>query len=128
MLLAQLRSWGSVSCPQILRFLVWSLTPLRFCVARRQDPPADSVVVQDAQTGFTFGQFASDNGLTFRIALPSPIPDPVPDTGYDSVIQVISPIAIGWAGLAWGGSMTYNPLTIVWRNGDDVTVTSRMAL
>jgi hypothetical protein len=46
---------------------------------------------------------------------------------YDTVIQVVSPNDIGWLGLAWGGSMTYNPLTVSWANGGSVVVSSRYA-
>ncbi|OIW24733.1 CBD9-like protein [Coniochaeta ligniaria NRRL 30616] len=90
--------------------------------ASAQDP--DSKQVVDAETGFTFGQYVSDQGISFRIA----IPDPAPATGsYDAVVQIAAPIAIGWAGIAWGGSMTYNPLTIVWKSGTDVVLSSRFA-
>jgi hypothetical protein len=82
-------------------------------------------VVVDAETGFTFGQYVSDQGIVFRVA----IPDPAPATGgYDAVVQIAAPNAIGWAGMAWGGSMTYNPLTIVWKSGTDVVLSSRFAL
>jgi hypothetical protein len=81
-------------------------------------------VVVDAETGFTFGQYVSDQGISYRIG----IPDPAPTTGgYDAVVQIAAPIAMGWAGLAWGGSMTYNPLTIAWKSGNDVVVSSRFA-
>ncbi|KAB5582797.1 hypothetical protein GE09DRAFT_1167037 [Coniochaeta sp. 2T2.1] len=90
--------------------------------ASAQDP--DSKQVVDAETGFTFGQYVSDQGISFRVA----IPDPAPATGgYDAVLQIAAPNEIGWAGFAWGGSMTYNPLAIVWKNGNSVTLSSRFA-
>jgi len=88
-----------------------------------QDP--DSKQVVDAETGFTFGQYVSDQGISFRIAIPDPAPA---DASYDAVFQIAAPTAIGWAGLAWGGSMTYNPLTIAWKSGTDVVLSSRFAL
>lgn len=92
-------------------------------LAYAQDP--DSHVVVDTETGFTFGEYISDQGITYRLA----IPDQAPTTGgYDAVVQIAAPIAIGWAGMAWGGSMTYNPLTLAWRSGTDVIVSSRFAL
>ncbi|KAK1767896.1 CBD9-like protein [Phialemonium atrogriseum] len=93
-------------------------------LTRRQVPPADSTVVVDAETGFTFGQFITDNGIEYRIALPDPIPA---NTPYDVVLQVAAPHEIGWAGISWGGSMTYSPLTVAWPNDKDVTVSSRYA-
>ncbi len=48
-------------------------------------------------------------------------------TPFDVVVQIAAPLSVGWAGLAWGGSMTYNPLTIVWANGKTPVLSSRMA-
>lgn len=93
-------------------------------IGPRQDPPADSVQVVDEVTGFTFGQYVSDNGISYRIAIPSPI---AANAAYDVVLQVAAPLAVGWAGIGWGGSMTYNPLTIGWQNGDGVMTSSRFA-
>lgn len=90
--------------------------------ASAQDP--DSRQVVDAETGFTFGQYVSDQGISYRIAIPDPAPT---NASYDAVIQIAAPIAIGWAGMAWGGSMTYNPLTIAWKSGTDVVLSSRFA-
>ncbi|KAK4444156.1 cellobiose dehydrogenase [Podospora aff. communis PSN243] len=56
----------------------------------------------------------------YRIA----IPDNASGT-FDTVLEIISPISLGWAGFAWGGSMTANPLTVAWPNGQKVTVSSR---
>jgi len=43
------------------------------------------------------------------------------------IVQIMSPIYLGWIGIAWGGDMTYNPLGIAWMNGKSVTLSSRMA-
>ncbi|GAB1309850.1 Cellobiose dehydrogenase [Madurella fahalii] len=62
----------------------------------------------------------SASNPTFRIA--------VPDAGsapFDTLLQIIAPVSIGWAGFAWGGGMTTNPLTVAWPNGNNVTVSSR---
>ncbi len=82
----------------------------------------DSVKFVDSVTNFTFSQYTNDKGIAYRIAVPDKA-----NTTYDTVVQIVAPISVGWAGLAWGGSMTYNPLTIVWVNGKDVVVSSRMA-
>jgi len=87
---------------------------------------ADSVVVRDSETGFTFSQYQAQykigKTITFRVATPSP---PTPGVPYDAVIQVIAPSDVGWCGLAWGGRMTNGPLTVAWQNGQSVTVSSR---
>lgn len=49
---------------------------------------------------------------------------------YESVLQIVSPISIGWVGFSWGGTMPYVPLTIGWVNKAASTAiySSRMAL
>ena len=49
---------------------------------------------------------------------------------FDTVLQIVSPIANGWVGFAWGGTMPYVPLTIGWVNAAANTTiySSRMAL
>ncbi|TEA15649.1 Cellobiose dehydrogenase [Colletotrichum sidae] len=71
-----------------------------------------------------FAAYTNEAGITFGIAIPDGVAQGTP---YDAIVQITAPVEVGWAGLAWGGSMTYNPLTIVWVNGDSVTVSSRMA-
>jgi hypothetical protein len=57
------------------------------------------------------------------------VPEDTSAENFDVIIQVTGPKdTAGWVGVGWGGGMTYNPLTIVWPNGDDVQVSSRMAL
>ena len=85
---------------------------------------ADSTQYVDAATGFTFSQFVNSKGIVFRVALPA---DAKANDNYDAVLQMVVPVSVGWAGFAWGGAMTYNPLTIVWANGNDVVLSSRMA-
>ncbi len=55
---------------------------------------------------------------TYRIA--------IPDTAvpFDTLLQIISPASLGWAGFAWGGGMTLNPLVVAWPNGDKGFVAS----
>ncbi|KAK6189422.1 hypothetical protein LQW54_013280 [Pestalotiopsis sp. IQ-011] len=89
---------------------------------------ADSAVWQDPETGFTFSQYAAafDIGktVTFRIAIPSTATASAP---YDAVLQIVSPIAVGWTGVAWGGTMVTNPLTVGWANGNTAVATARWA-
>ncbi|GAB1316189.1 Cellobiose dehydrogenase cytochrome domain-containing protein [Madurella fahalii] len=93
-------------------------------LARRQFDP-DSSVYEDAETGLTFASYTSDRGITYRVAIPDPVPE---DKIFDTVLQVVAPIDVGWAGWAWGGHMTYNPLAVVWANGtNNVVLSSRIA-
>ncbi|KAF6825861.1 carbohydrate-binding cytochrome b562-like protein [Colletotrichum musicola] len=88
-----------------------------------------SVAAQEQSTycdslGRCFASYTTEGGITFGFAIPEGATSGQP---YDAILQVTAPIEVGWTGLAWGGSMTYNPLTIVWANGEEVTVSSRMA-
>ncbi|KAI1135495.1 CBD9-like protein [Hypoxylon sp. FL0543] len=88
---------------------------------------ANADVYRDPDTGFTFSQYnalitTSTSSITFRIAIPSPAP-----ANYDAVVQIVAPVAAGWVGLAWGGSMTNNPLLVSWVNGASGVASIRRA-
>lgn len=83
----------------------------------------DSTKVADPDTGLSFASYTNDKGISYRVAQPGK-PAKAP---FTLVAQIVGPANLGWAGLAWGGSMTYNPLLIVWPNGKDIVVSSRMA-
>ncbi|KAK1764473.1 CBD9-like protein [Phialemonium atrogriseum] len=90
---------------------------------------AGTTVYQDSLTGFTFSQSVVSYDLdghvvTYRLALPTGASS---SGNYDIVLQVVAPTIIGWAGLAWNGGMTSNPLTVAWKNGNSVTISSRWA-
>ncbi|KAH8197440.1 hypothetical protein TruAng_008417 [Truncatella angustata] len=89
---------------------------------------ADSVVTTDPETGFTFSSYAASYAigktLTIRVAIPS---NATPNAPYDAVVQLAAPVEVGWTGLAWGGSMVQNPLTIGWANGNSAIITPRWA-
>ncbi|CAI4220127.1 unnamed protein product [Parascedosporium putredinis] len=73
-------------------------------------------------TGLTYKDFSTPNGIAFRIAIPDAAAAP-----FDVAIQIVAPKAVGWAGLAWGGTMANCPLTIAYPNGETVTASSRTA-
>ncbi|KAJ0117343.1 hypothetical protein J7T55_003757 [Diaporthe amygdali] len=89
---------------------------------------ADSIVYKDPDTGFTFSQYnanykyQSPNVITFRTAVPTSATAP-----YDVVLQLTALKEVAWLGLSWGGTMLNNPLTVVWPNGNTVTISSRLA-
>ncbi|KAH7381736.1 hypothetical protein BKA66DRAFT_512591 [Pyrenochaeta sp. MPI-SDFR-AT-0127] len=82
----------------------------------------------DQETGFTFSETKAAATLSaniiYRIATPANVPAGQP---YDIVIQAVAPNSLGWVGLAWGGSMVRNPLTVSYPNGQKPTVSSRWA-
>lgn len=82
----------------------------------------------DSETGFTFSEvkvaYSLTSQIAFRVAVPSTAVNGQP---YDVVLQVAAPTAVGWAGLAWGGSMIKNPLTVGWQNGNSAQYSSRWA-
>lgn len=97
---------------------------IRVTPGRRQFEP-DSTVYEDPDTGLTFASYTSDRGIAFRVAIPDPVPE---DKIFDMVLQIESPLDVGWAGWAWGGQMTYNPLAVAWANGtNNVVLSSRIA-
>lgn len=62
--------------------------------------------------------------ITYRIAIPEAATASAP---FDIYLQIIAPKATaGWAGIAWGGKMSSNPLTIGWAlpNGGNGSVVS----
>ncbi|KAI1497927.1 actin-domain-containing protein [Biscogniauxia marginata] len=85
----------------------------------------DTAPFEDAETGITFQSSTITEGVTYRLALPA---NASGDSAYDVILQVVAPIELGWVGWAWGGMMTYNPLTIVWADGENVVYSSRQAL
>lgn len=86
---------------------------------------SDSVSFLDEETGITFQSATNYEGITYRLALPA---DASADKPYDAIIQIVGPIEMGWVAWAWGGAMTYNPLTLVWANGKTAGFSSRQAL
>jgi hypothetical protein len=89
---------------------------------------ADSTVYQDPLTGFTFSSYNAaysiGNYMQVRIAVPS---NATASAAYPAVIQVVAPTAVGWAGVAWAGTMIRNPLTVSWASGGTAVVSSRYA-
>jgi hypothetical protein len=82
----------------------------------------------DQETGFTFSESKAaatlSANIVYRVATPGNVPAGQP---YDIVLQVVAPNSLGWVGLAWGGSMVRNPLTVTYPNGQKTTVSSRWA-
>ncbi|KAK8095089.1 hypothetical protein PG997_001774 [Apiospora hydei] len=60
--------------------------------------------------------------VAYRVAVPD-----VATAPFDILLQIAAPKSVGWAGVAWGGQMTLNPLTVGWANNDKTVVSSRWA-
>ncbi|KAI0401084.1 hypothetical protein F4802DRAFT_442312 [Xylaria palmicola] len=86
---------------------------------------SDSESFVDVETGITFQSATNAEGIVYRLALPADASAAKP---YDVILQIVAPIELGWAAWAWGGAMTYNPLTVVWANGKSAGFSSRQAL
>ena len=78
----------------------------------------------DAASTVCYSEFTSTNNIAFRIAIPDTATASAP---FDVLLQIVAPKATGWAAIAWGGQMAYNPLTVAWPNGASVVVSSRRA-
>ncbi|KAK3935149.1 cellobiose dehydrogenase [Diplogelasinospora grovesii] len=74
----------------------------------------------DASTGICYTEYTSPENIAFRIA----IPDTATAGSFDILLQVVAPKAVGWAGIAWGGVMANNPLTVAWANPAGSSVVS----
>jgi hypothetical protein len=83
----------------------------------------DSKVACDSATKICYSTYTSPNGIQYGIALPSTVTAP-----YDAIISISAPLSVPWAGLAWGGTMVWNPLTVAWPNGKSAVGSSRFAL
>ncbi|KAH6628767.1 hypothetical protein F5144DRAFT_655390 [Chaetomium tenue] len=73
-------------------------------------------------TQICFSEFREPaSGISYRIAIPE-----VSAAPFDVLLQIVAPVdKAGWAGVAWGGTMNGNPLTVGWPNGDGAVVSSR---
>ncbi|KAF2752199.1 iron reductase domain protein [Sporormia fimetaria CBS 119925] len=87
-----------------------------------------AAVVYDSETGFTFAEhkvaYTLSASIAVRVAVPSSAQAGQP---YDAVFQIIVPNQVGWAGIAMGGSMVYNPLLVGWANGQQTQASTRWA-
>jgi hypothetical protein len=78
----------------------------------------------DAATTICYTEYSTAQGIAFRFAIPDTAKAGTP---YDVLISIVAPKAVGWAGIAWGGVMANNPLTVAWPNGANTVVSSRRA-
>lgn len=88
-------------------------------VEKRQEP--DTIKYCPGSTTVCFSEFLTPtSNIIYRIAIPD-----VASAPFDILLQIVAPISTtGWAGLAWGGSMTKNPLTIGWASGSSAIASS----
>ncbi|KAH6855352.1 hypothetical protein B0I37DRAFT_423604 [Chaetomium sp. MPI-CAGE-AT-0009] len=73
-------------------------------------------------TQICFSEFREPtSNIYYRIAIPE-----VSAAPFDVLLQIVAPLdKAGWAGVAWGGTMNGNPLTVGWPSGDSAIVSSR---
>ncbi|KAF2477650.1 CBD9-like protein [Lindgomyces ingoldianus] len=79
----------------------------------------------DKTSGITYSSITLPNGVSYRVALP------VSSNTSEAILQVVVPNKFNWCGMAWGGHMTNNPLSVHWntkaKTGQKAIVSSRMA-
>lgn len=85
-------------------------------------PRSSQAKVCDDASKICYSEYVSPNSVSFRIAIPDTATAAAP---YDIAISIVAPKAIGWAGIAWGGAMANNPLTLAWSNAATAVVSSR---
>ncbi|KAF9735132.1 cellobiose dehydrogenase [Paraphaeosphaeria minitans] len=91
-------------------------------------PRAEGTITYvDQETGFTFSEYKAAFSLSANIVFRFALPSNAPSGPYNTVIQAVVPNQLGWIGLAWGGNMVRNPLTVAYPNGQKATVSSRWA-
>ncbi|KAI0152171.1 iron reductase domain protein [Hypoxylon sp. NC0597] len=87
-------------------------------------PTAATAKYCDASTGVCYSEVSVGVApITWRIAIPA-----VGEGPFDVLLQVVAPKTVGWAGLAWGGGMLYNPISLSWANGNSTIASGRFAM
>lgn len=110
--------------------MLWTLCIGLIAATLRTAAAAANAIYQDPDTGLVFSSnfalYKSDGrGITYRVAIPDGVQS---YTAFDTVLQVVVPNDVGWAGLAWGGSMPNNPILVAWRgSSNNVVLSSRWA-
>ena len=107
----------------LLALGVLLLLTIRLTLAVGVGPRQTQTLKYCAADGTCYSEFIAPNSnISYRIAIPD-----TPSASFDILLQISAPSTIGWAGLAWGGVMSKNPLTVVWPNGNSGVVSSRWA-
>ncbi|KAK4183733.1 hypothetical protein QBC35DRAFT_525934 [Podospora australis] len=78
----------------------------------------------DASTTICYSEWVSPEKIAYRVAIPE---NATATADFDVLLQIQAPSTVGWAGIAWGGVMVNNPLTVAWPSGQSVVVSSRLA-
>ncbi|KAI0021340.1 hypothetical protein F4780DRAFT_285336 [Xylariomycetidae sp. FL0641] len=77
----------------------------------------------DAATGACFSSATVGvAGIRYGVAIPAGAAGP-----FDALLRIEAPRSVGWAGIAWGGHMINNTITMAWANGNSSVVSSRWA-
>ncbi|CAK7199647.1 hypothetical protein SEUCBS139899_002330 [Sporothrix eucalyptigena] len=114
---------------RLTQLVPWGTVLATFATPSLAASNGDTSVYHDMETGFTFTQYfgkysLNNGGITYRVAVPSGV---AANSNFDIVLQVVAPKDVGWAGLAWGGGMTQNPLAAVWGSYNGGIISSRWA-
>ena len=111
----------------ILRILAVALAALTSTLAA-PSPEVQSASAAakycDASTTICYSEYTSPAKVVYRLAIPDTATATAP---FDVLLSIVAPTTVGWAGIAWGGQMAYNPLSIGWPNAATTVVSSRRA-
>lgn len=111
-----------------LRTLLASVLPLLAAQGvHAQDPapaaPGSGKYCSSGEQSVCYSEYAaSPSGVLYRIAIPDVAQPP-----FDVLLQIVAPAKVGWAGIAWGGSLKGSPLAVAYPNGDTVAASSHWA-
>ena len=103
-------------------FVQISSVALALVVAAKAAYGAPSLFCDPATDVCYSGSTVGIAEIAYRVALP--VVDTAP---FDMLIQIVAPKSAGWAGIAWGGHMINNTVTLGWANGNSSVVSSRWA-
>lgn len=105
--------------------LITRLATIVAALAASSAAPPVSATAQycDEPTGVCYSEVTVGVApITWRIAIPA-----VEEGPFDVLLQVVAPKTVGWAGIAWGGGMLYNPISLGWANGNSTLPAARFA-
>ncbi|KAI1645206.1 putative iron reductase domain protein [Daldinia loculata] len=86
-------------------------------------PVSASAKYCDESTGVCYSEISIGVApIVWRIAIPE-----VTEGPFDILLQIVAPKSVGWAGIAWGGGMLYNPISLGWANGNSTVPAARFA-
>jgi hypothetical protein len=105
----------------LLQLAATALALGNIAVASPLAPRAATVKTCDGD--LCFQEFQSTDKTAFAFA----IPDTATAGSFDILMKITAPKTVGWAGVAFGGTMANDPLAVAWTNANGGIVSPRKA-